>query len=132
MSNEQTRQSAETSYRSVNFAEKLSRIHDHWMPRVVAELNDYQFKIVKIQGDFIWHDHADTDEAFVVLEGELRLDFRDGFVTVGPGELYVVPKGVEHKPSAASEVKMLLIEPRGVVNTGAEASDRTVQNDVWI
>jgi mannose-6-phosphate isomerase-like protein (cupin superfamily) len=132
MANEQTHQPTEPSYQSVNFAEKLSRIHDHWMPRVVAELNDNQFKIVKIQGDFIWHEHADSDEAFVVLEGELRLDFRDGFVTVGQGEMYVVPKGIEHKPSAASEVKMLLIEPRGVVNTGAETSDRTVQNDVWI
>ncbi|MDM9561093.1 cupin domain-containing protein [Bordetella petrii] len=118
--------------RAINFAEKLARIDDYWSPRVVAELNDYQFKLVKIQGDFIWHDHADTDEAFIVLAGRLRIDLRDGPVEIGPGEMYVVPRGVSHKPYAEQEVQMMLIEPRGVLNTGGEASERTAQNDVWI
>ncbi|MBO2927385.1 cupin domain-containing protein [Pseudomonas otitidis] len=95
-------------------------------------MNDYQFKVVRIEGDFIWHSHADTDEAFLVIEGQLRIDLRDGAVLLGPGELYVVPKGVEHKPYAEREVKMLLIEPRGVINTGEEGGERTAQNDVWI
>lgn len=116
----------------VNFAEKLSLFSDQWQPRVIAELNDYQFKIVRIEGDFIWHDHKETDEAFIVLEGTLRIDFRDGAVTLGPGEMYVVPKGVEHKPYAQSEVKMLLIEPRGTLNTGHEGGERTAENDRWI
>jgi mannose-6-phosphate isomerase-like protein (cupin superfamily) len=117
---------------AINLADKLSKITDHWQPRVVAELNDYQFKLVKIEGDFIWHSHADTDEAFIVVEGELRIDFRDGAVTIGPGEMYVVRKGVEHKPYAAREVKMMLIEPRGVTNTGDAGGERTAPNDVWI
>ena len=119
-------------YKAVNFAQKLSLICDQWQPRVVAEMNDYQFKLVKLQGDFIWHDHKDTDETFVVLDGKLRIDFRDGAVEIGPGEMFVVPKGVEHKPYAAGEVKLMLIEPRGVLNTGDEAGERTAQNDRWI
>lgn len=121
-----------TPYQPINFAAKLSLIHDQWQQRVVAEMNDYQFKIVKIEGDFIWHDHADTDETFIVLEGQLRIDFRDGAVTIGAGEMFVVPKGKEHKPYAEKEVKLLLIEPRGVKNTGSEISERTAANDVWI
>lgn len=119
-------------YTSINFAEKLARIPDQWQPRVVAELNDYQFKLVRIEGDFVWHHHQDTDEAFLVLDGTLRIDFRDGAVTIGPGEMFVVPKGKEHKPFAAGEVKLLLIEPRGVRNTGNEGGGRTAPNDIWI
>ncbi|CAN7328234.1 cupin domain-containing protein [Bosea sp. LjRoot90] len=122
----------ENTYRAINFAEKLGRIHEQWQPRVLAELNDYQIKIVRIEGDFIWHDHPETDEAFIVLEGSLRIDFRDGSVTVGPGEMFVVPKGKEHKPFAEKEVRMLLIEPRGTLNTGHEGGERTAQNDRWI
>ena len=116
----------------INFREKFPRLAEGWQPRVVAEMNDYQFKIVKLQGDFIWHDHKDTDETFIVLEGDLRIDFRDGAVHVATGEMFVVPKGVEHKPYAESEVKLLLIEPRGVLNTGHAGGERTAQNDVWI
>ena len=123
---------APKSYHPINFAQKLSQFSDQWQPRVIAEMNDYQFKIVRIEGDFIWHQHADTDETFLVIDGQLRIDFRDGHVMVGAGEMYVVPKGVEHKPSAQGEVHMLLIEPRGVVNTGDEGGDRTAQNDLWI
>jgi mannose-6-phosphate isomerase-like protein (cupin superfamily) len=122
----------ERTYKSINFADKLAKIHDHWQPRVMAEMNDYQFKIVKILGDFLWHDHPDTDETFIVLDGVLRIDMRDGHVLVRAGEMYIVPRGVEHKPYAEHEVKMMLIEPRGVVNTGAVASERRAQNDVWI
>ena len=120
------------NYSPVNFAEKLARITDQWQPRVISELNDYQFKLVRIEGDFVWHHHEDTDEAFLVLEGVLRIDFRDGAVTIGPGEMFVVPKGVEHKPCAEHEVKLMLIEPRGVKNTGASDTNRTAPNDVWV
>lgn len=121
-----------TAYTAINFAEKLSKFTDQWQPRVIAEMNDYQFKIVRIEGDFIWHDHPETDETFIILEGTLRIDFRDGAVSIGPGEMYVVPKGVEHKPYAETEVRMLLIEPRGTLNTGHEGGERTAQNDLWI
>ena len=112
--------------------QKFGLLQERWQPRVVAELNDYQFKVVRLQGDFVWHSHKDTDEAFVVVEGELRIDFRDGAVRIGPGEMFVVPKGIEHKPYAEGEVKMLLIEPRGVPNTGDQGGERTAQNDIWI
>ena len=121
-----------TRYAPINFAQKYTLFQEQWMPKVVAEMNDYQFKIARLEGDFIWHAHADTDETFIVLEGELRIDFRDGAVTIGPGEMFVVKKGVEHKPSATQEVKLLLIEPRGVINTGEETNERTAVNDVWI
>ncbi|MDE1149415.1 MAG: cupin domain-containing protein [Azospirillaceae bacterium] len=119
----------------VRFADKFALFTEQWRPKVVAEMNDYQFKLSRLQGDFLWHAHADTDETFIVLEGELRLDFRDGSITLAAGEMAVVPKGVEHKPSSVAEVKLLLIEPRGVVNTGdaaAAAGDRTAENDVWV
>jgi mannose-6-phosphate isomerase-like protein (cupin superfamily) len=119
-------------YQAINLAHKLGLISEQWSPRVVAELNDYQFKVVRIEGDFVWHDHPETDEAFLVLEGELRIDFRDGAVVLRAGELFVVPRGVEHKPFAAKEVKLLLIEPRGILNTGHAGGERTAQNDVWI
>ena len=116
----------------INFAHKLSLFSEQWQPKVIAELNDYQFKIVRITGDFVWHDHPETDEAFIVLDGELRIDLRDRSVVLGPGEMFVVPKGTEHKPFARKEVKMLLIEPRGTLNTGHEGGERTAENDIWI
>jgi mannose-6-phosphate isomerase-like protein (cupin superfamily) len=119
-------------YEAINFRKKLALFDERWKPRVIAELNDYQFKIVKLQGDFIWHDHKDTDEAFIILEGKLRIDFRDGAVELSEGEMFVVPRGIEHKPYAEQEVKLLLIEPRGVLNTGEAGGERTAENDVWI
>ncbi|WP_353192210.1 cupin domain-containing protein [Pandoraea pnomenusa] len=122
----------------IDLVGKIAQIDGHWQPRVVAEMNDYQFKVVKLQGDFVWHQHADTDETFIVLDGELRIDFRgassgDGSMTLRAGQMAVVPKGVEHKPCAQGEVKVLLIEPRGVANTGDGAvSERTVANDQWV
>ncbi|HCT4293399.1 TPA: cupin domain-containing protein [Pseudomonas aeruginosa] len=117
---------------AINFAAKLALFDDRWQPRVIAQMNDYQFKLVKIEGDFVWHSHADTDETFIVLAGRLRIDFRDGAVHLGPGEMYVVPRGVEHKPFAEGEVRMLLVEPCGVRNTGDQGSERTAVNDLWI
>jgi mannose-6-phosphate isomerase-like protein (cupin superfamily) len=117
----------------INFAHKFSLFTEQWQPKVIAAMNDHQFKIVRLQGDFVWHSHADAEEAFLVLEGSLCIDFRDGQVTLDSGELFIVPKGVEHKPFAAREVKLLLIEPRGVRNTGdLETGSRTAPNDVWI
>lgn len=120
------------TYRAINLEQKLALFDDRWQPRVIAEMNNYQFKIVKIEGDFVWHDHKDTDEAFLVLRGVLRIDFRDGAVTLGPGEMFVVPRGVEHKPFAREEVHMMLIEPRGTVNTGDVGGERTAASDVWV
>ena len=120
------------SYSSISLQKKLGLLKEFWSPRVIAEMNDYQFKVAKLKGDFIWHDHPETDETFIVLEGTLRIEFPDGAVTIGPGELYVVPKGVRHKPCADEEVSLMLIEPRGVVNTGHEGGERTAANDVWL
>ena len=119
-------------YQAINLTQKLALINEQWQPRVVAEMNDYQFKLVRVQGDFIWHDHKETDETFLVVDGRMRIDFRDGAVHLSSGEMFVVPKGVEHKPYAENEVKLLLIEPRGVLNTGHEGGDRTAPNDVWV
>ena len=127
-----TPQTIQQHYRAVNFAEKLQLFSDQWQARVIAEMNDYQFKLVRIEGDFIWHEHADTDETFIVLDGQLRIDMRDGSVLISAGEMFVVPKGTQHKPYAEREVKLLLIEPRGVKNTGEESNERTAANDVWI
>lgn len=119
-------------YAPINFLDKLTRFSEHWSPRVVAELNDYQFKLVKLQGEFVWHHHEDTDEAFLVIDGELEIELRDGVARLGPGEMLVVPKGVEHRPRAERECHVLLVEPRGVVNTGDAGGALTAANDVWI
>lgn len=120
------------SFDAINFSEKYAKFSEHWSPRVVAEMNDYQFKVVKVQGEFVWHDHPDTDEVFIVMEGQLNIEFRDGIVRLNEGEMFVVPKGEEHKPFAESECKILIIEPKGVVNTGDADSDLTAADDVWV
>jgi len=119
-------------YQAINFSEKFHLFTELWAPRVVAEFNDYQLKLVKIQGEFVWHAHEHTDEVFVVLAGAMEIVFRDGRVALTTGEMYVVPKGVEHKPVATEACQVLLIEPRGVVNTGADDGPLTADNDVWV
>jgi mannose-6-phosphate isomerase-like protein (cupin superfamily) len=119
-------------YTAINFRDKLTKFSDHWAPRVIAQMNDCQFKLVKIQGEFVWHKHEETDDVFIVIDGEMSIEFRDGKVELKPGEMFVVPKGVEHKPRAESECKMLLIEPVGTVNTGDAGGGMTAENDVWI
>ena len=116
----------------VNFAQKLAKFSEYWSPRVVAEMNDYQFKLVKFQGEFVWHDHKDTDEVFLVLNGEMEIGFRDRTVTVRAGEMFVVPKGVEHITRAARECHALIVEPRGVVNTGDAGGSLTAKSDAWV
>lgn len=110
----------------VNLAEKLSRFTEHWSPRVVAELNGQQVKLAKLEGEFVWHHHEEADELFLVLEGRLVIQLRDRDVTLTPGELFVVPKGVEHRPVAHAEVHLLLFEPAGTVNTGNVTNEYTV------
>ena len=116
----------------INFSDKLAKFSEFWSPRVVAEMNDYQFKLVKFRGEFVWHDHPDTDEVFLVIKGEMQIGFRDREVTVRAGEMFVVPKGVEHITRAREECHALIVEPRGVVNTGDTGGALTAQNDVWI
>ncbi|KRQ22802.1 cupin [Mycobacteroides sp. H001] len=102
----------------VDLGEKLALFSELWSPKVVARLNDYEVKVVKLSGEFVWHKHDETDELFLVITGELTIQLRDRDVTVGPGQLFVVPRGVEHRPRARGEVHAVLIEPTGVVNTG--------------
>ena len=118
--------------KKINFNEKYLKFNDNWSPRVIAEMNDYQFKLVKIIGDFIWHSHDDTDETFIVIDGEMTIEFRDKEIKLKKGEMCVVPMGIEHRPRAASECKVLIVEPKGVVNTGDKESTLTSDNDVWI
>jgi mannose-6-phosphate isomerase-like protein (cupin superfamily) len=120
------------AHEPINFTDKFGRFSDHWAPRIIAEMNDYQFKLVKIQGEFVWHQHTDTDEVFIVMEGEMAIEFRDDRVVMKAGEMFVVPRGVEHKPVALKECRVMLIEPRGVVNTGDAGGDLTADNDVWV
>jgi len=118
--------------KKINLEQKFSLFNEHWTPKIIAELNDYQIKIVKVDGDFVWHDHSDTDEFFFVIEGTLFIEFESETMELNAGELYVVPKGVQHRPFAHDECKVMLIEPRGVVNTGEASSDLTASNEVWI
>ena len=119
-------------YQPINLNEKLTKFSEHWSPRIIAQMNDYHFKVAKVQGEFVWHAHADTDEVFVVLNGRLEILFRQGSVVLNEGEMYVVPKGVEHKPVAESECHILLVEPAGTVNTGEVVDEKTAPNNVWI
>ncbi len=111
----------------INLAEKFGRFTDQWSPKIVADLNDCHVKLAKVQGEFVWHHHADEDELFIVIQGELTIELRDGQVTLGPGELVVIPKGVEHRPVAREEVQLMLIEPMGISHTGDVITERTVR-----
>ena len=110
----------------INLAEKFSCFHDQWSPKIIADLNDSHVKLAKVQGEFVWHRHAEEDELFIVVRGRLTIELRDGEVTLGPGELVVIPKGVEHRPVAADEVELMLIEPKAIRHTGEVESERTV------
>ena len=116
----------------INLKEKLSKFSEYWSPRIIAEMNNYHFKLVKIKGEFIWHDHKDTDEVFIVIEGDMSIEFHDGKVNLSEGEMYVVQKGVSHKTYAENECKIMLVEPKGVVNTGEVDSELTAPNDNWV
>jgi mannose-6-phosphate isomerase-like protein (cupin superfamily) len=117
---------------AINFKDKFSKISEYWSPRFIAEMNDYQFKLVKIEGEFVWHEHSCTDEVFIVIQGSLSIEFRDDIVTLDTGEMFVIPRGVEHKPVAKSECQIMIVEPKGVVNTGDASTDLTAQNDIWV
>jgi mannose-6-phosphate isomerase-like protein (cupin superfamily) len=118
--------------KKINLEDKLSKFSEHWSPKVIAEMNDYQFKLVKIEGEFVWHEHPDTDEVFIVIEGTMQIEFEDRTIELREGEMLVVPKGVRHKPYAEAECKVMLVEPRGVINTGDAEGDLTAPNDDWI
>ena len=111
--------------KKIDINQKLEKFKDQWSPKVVAEMNDYQFKLAKVKGEFVWHNHNDTDEVFIVIEGCLKIEFADETIELNAGEMYVVPKGVQHKPYADEECKIMLVEPKGVVNTGEADSELT-------
>ena len=120
------------NYDPISLRDKFSKFSEVFQPKVIARMNDYEFKLARAKGEFVWHSHTDTDEVFLIVEGELRIDFRDGSVTLKPGELFVVPRGKEHKPFAAEECKLMLIEPAGTVNTGDAGGKLTAPNGIWI
>ena len=120
------------SFKKVNFKEILSKFTEQWQPKVVASLNDYEIKLVKLKDDFVWHKHEETDEAFIVLKGEIHIEFENHTVRLGEGEMLVVPKGVRHKPYADQEAHVMLIEPKDVRNTGNIENDLTAPNDDWV
>ena len=116
----------------INLEEKFSKFQDHWSPKVIAQMNNYQFKLVKIEGEFTWHNHEDTDEVFIVIEGSMSIKMKDNTVHLSKGEMYVVPKGVQHKPFSKDECNIMIIEPKGVRNTGEKRGELTSENDIWI
>lgn len=120
------------TYQAISLDEKFTLFSEHFRPKVIAQMNDYQFKLVRVEGDFVWHSHEETDETFLIIEGQLVIEFRDGSVTLNAGEMFVVPAGKEHKPFAASECRLMLIEPAGTVNTGQVEGALTAPGDVWI
>ena len=116
----------------INLKSKFDKFHEQWSPKIIAEMNDYQFKLVKIKNDFIWHQHEDTDEVFIVIEGKIGIEFENETIEINEGEMIVVPKGKKHRPFAKKEAKIMLIEPKGVVNTGNIESEITAPNEQWI
>ena len=121
------------NYYPTNINNKFELFSEQWQPKVIATMNDYEFKIAKIEGEFIWHSHKETDETFIVIKGEIEIEFRDGIVKVKEGEIFVVPAGIEHKPMSKKESQIMLIEPKGVINTGnIDSNNLTAKNDVWV
>ena len=119
-------------FKPINIQEKLATFSDHWSPKIIAQMNDYHFKLVKFQGDFVWHVHDDTDEVFIIIDGKMSIEFRDGKVDLKAGEMFVVPKGVEHKPLAENECKIMLVERAGTINTGDAGGELTAEENIWI
>ena len=117
---------------AITIADKFTRFSDLWAPKIIARVNDHHFKLVRIEGDFVWHSHEHTDEVFIVVDGNMTIDLRDGKVELKTGEMCVVPMGVEHRPFAERECKIMLVEPVGTVNTGDAGGEMTAENDVWI
>ena len=118
--------------KKINLAEKLRAFDDHWNPRIVAEFNGQHLKLAKFLGEFVWHKHEEEDELFLVVAGEIVIELRDGSVTLGPGECYVVPRGVEHRPVAKAEAHVMMLEPISTRNTGSTGGDRTIEELQWI
>jgi len=116
----------------INIAEKFSRFSELWSPKIIVQMNNYHFKLVKFQGEFVWHSHSDTDEVFLVFDGSMTIHFRDGDVSVAAGEMIVVPKGVEHKTSAKAQCSAMLVEVVGTVNTGDVVGEQTAASEAWI
>ena len=118
--------------KAINFEEKFGKFSEQWSPKIIAQLNDYHFKIAKIQGEFVWHSHAETDEAFIVIHGKMQIQFRDGAVNLNAGEMFLVPRGIEHKPVAEDECQILMVELAGTLNTGDAEGDLTITDTEWI
>ena len=118
--------------KKINLKSKFEKFNDLWSPKVIAELNDYQFKLVRIREEFVWHQHEDTDEVFIVLEGTMSIEFEDRTVEINEGEMIVVPKGIKHKPYAKEEAKIMIVEPTGVLNTGDAEGELTADNNQWV
>jgi mannose-6-phosphate isomerase-like protein (cupin superfamily) len=117
----------------INLAEKFSMLPDEdYSLRIIAKMNEYEFKIVKFKGEFVWHSHTDTDETFIILKGKMLMNFRDKIIELNAGEMIVIPKGVEHKPTSEKGYEALLIEPKGVPNTGDVESEMAIKKVEWI
>lgn len=116
----------------INISEKFTKFSERWSPKIIARMNEYHFKLVKFQGEFVWHSHTETDEVFLVFDGLMTIQFRDGIVSVRAGEMFVVPKGVEHRTLASSECQVMLVEKAGTINTGDVVSEKTAAADAWI
>jgi mannose-6-phosphate isomerase-like protein (cupin superfamily) len=116
----------------INLADKLAQFSEHWKPKIIGELNGQHVKLVKLVGEFVWHHHGEEDELFLVVQGRLRMELRDRTIELGPGEVLIVPRGVEHRPVADEEVAVLLFEPAGTSNTGNARGERTVEHPEWI
>ena len=120
------------SHSAINFAEKFNSFSEQWSPKIIAQMNDYHFKIAKIQGEFVWHSHSETDETFIVIHGEMQIQFQEGAVTLKAGEMFIVPKGMEHKPIAEEECHILMVELAGTINTGDAGGQMTIEETAWI
>ena len=121
-----------TKSKKINIKQKFSKFSEYWSPKVLAKMNDYEFKIARIKGEFIWHNHTETDEVFIVIEGSMKILLKGKTIQLSEGDLYVVPKGTDHKPVAEKECKLMLVELKGTKNTGSETHKLTAEDNQWI